>query len=116
MPASWEKRHKRWIELRAEFQAHKREKEWASVVKACEKIVKYAEKNPDLSIVTWLFMKHRANALEKQDLLEKAIQGFEDAIRGCEHYRATESLREPDDFLKDIGIMQRKIEQLKKKR
>ena len=113
--SGWEERHKRWIELREECRSAKRAKNWERVAGTADAIVAYAARNADLSIVGWMFVKEKANALAKLERHQDAIAWYEQAAQLCEEYRRTERLRSPDDFKKDVEAMRKEAVALRKK-
>lgn len=107
--------HERWLALREEFRAAKRAKDWERVVAACDAILQHSAANRKLSIVDWLFAKDRAVALARMNRHQEAIDWYRRAIAGCKKYRATQRLREPDDFLKHVEMMEKRIASLSRK-
>lgn len=105
----------RWTALRTELRTKKSNKEWERVVQVADEISVFARANPDLSIVGWLFTKEKAGALAQQGRLAEAAVTYERAADECARYRERNSLRSPDDFLKDLDSMRKKAESLRRK-
>lgn len=112
---SFLRRHKHWVSLHERIANAKRQRDWPQVVALATEAGEYARKNRDLSIVTWMLDKEAARAHEKLGDLPRALAAWERAAAGCKDYRARERLREPDDFLKDLTSMHKKIGTLKTK-
>jgi tetratricopeptide (TPR) repeat protein len=116
MSASWDQnKFDRWQELRKCLKERKRAKEYAQVIEAAEKIIDLDKKAPFIRIMTPLFHKEIGAACEKLGDLNKAIKNYQLAVDGFEEYRESNDLNKPDDWLKDIQSLSKKIERLQSK-
>lgn len=116
MSESWDQnKFDRWQELRRSLKECKREKEYAQVIEVAEKIIDLDKEAPFIRIMTPLFYKEIGVACEKLGDLNDAIKNYQLAEDGLKKYRESNELNKPDDWLKDIQSLSRKIERLQSK-
>lgn len=110
---SYEKQFAQWIELRELFKQAKRNKDYQSVINTGLKIIELGERTPKLGIMFPLFEKDIADAHLKTGNAPLSIFYYQKAIESYKKYRATQKLRNPNDFLSDIEKIQKKLDKLK---
>lgn len=116
MSASWDQnKFDRWQELRKSFRECKRAKEYVQVVEVAGKIIDLDKKAPFIRIMTPLFYKEIGAACEKLGDLKEAIKNYQLAVDGFKKYRESNELNKPEDWLKDVQSLSKKIERLKSK-
>lgn len=116
MSASWDqKKFDRWQELRKALKEQKRAKEYAQVIEIAGKIIDLDKEAKFIKIMTPLFYKEIGAAYEKLGELDKAIKNYKLAVEGFSRYRESKDLNKPDDWLKDIQSIDKKIDRLQAK-
>ncbi|WP_277811968.1 hypothetical protein [Chromohalobacter canadensis] len=116
MSASWDQnKFDRWQELRKSLKEYKRVKEYAQVVEVARTIIDLDKEAPFIRIMTPLFYKEIGAACEKLGNLSDAIRNYQIAMDGFKKYREPNDLNKPDDWLKDIQSLSKKIERLQSK-
>lgn len=116
MSASWDqKKFDRWQELRKSLNECKRAKEYSQIVEVAEKIIDLDKEAPFIRIMTPLFYKEIGAAFEKLGDLIEAIRNYQLAVNGFKQYRESNELNKPEDWLKDVQSLSKKIERLKSK-
>lgn len=116
MSASWnQKQFDRWHELRKSLKEYKRAKDYGQVIEVAGKIIDLDKEAPFIRIMTPLFYKEIGAACEKLGDLSNAIENYQLVLVGLTKYREFNDLNKPDDCLKDIQSMSKKIERLQSK-
>ena len=101
-----------WLELRNSHTTAKRNKDFQAVIDLSKKIIAHSIKAPEIRIMAALFHKDIADSYVRLNDTPSAIAACREAIASFKHYRATERLSKPDDFLSDIEKLQKKLEKL----
>lgn len=116
MSESWDQnKFNRWQELRKILKECKREKEYSQVIEVAGKIMDLDKEAPFIRIMTPLFYKEIGAACEKLGDLNGAIRNYQLAVDGFNKYRESSELNKPDDWLKDVQSLTKKIERLQSK-
>lgn len=116
MSASWDqKKFDRWQELRNNLKEYKQDKDYAKVFEVAGNIIDLDKEAPFIRIMTPLFYKEIGAACEKLGDLNNAIENYQLAVDGFTKYRESNDLNKPDDWLKDINSLNKKIERLRSK-
>ncbi|QEM82634.1 hypothetical protein [Halomonas binhaiensis] len=113
MPASWDQnKFDRWQELRKRLKECKRAKEYAQVIEVARTIIDLDKEAPFICIMTPLFYKEIGAAYEKLGDLSEAIRNYQISLNGFKKHRESNETNKPDDWLKDIHSLSKKIERL----
>ena len=107
-----QKKFDQWQELRKTLKEVKRLKDYQRVVEICNKIIVLDSSAKFIQIMTPLFFKEMGAAYEKLGEKENAREAYESARDGFMEHRKHNSLRSPDDWLKDIQSLEKKIGKL----
>jgi len=113
MSASWDQnKFDRWQELHKSLKECKRAKEYAQVVEVAGKIIDLDKEAPFIRIMSPIFYKEIGTACEKLGDLSEAIRNYQLAVNGFKQCRES---NKPDDWLKDVQSLSKKIERLQSK-
>lgn len=104
-----EKKFQEWLVLREKYRAFKREKDWEGLIAVCQLIIELDSEAKFISIMTPLFYKDMAKAFQKLGQNNQALKYYQMAKERFLKYRAENKLNQPDDWLKDISIIEKKI-------
>jgi hypothetical protein len=99
-----------FISLRNRVRDAKRAKQYSEVIVLCVAVLEIDNRARFLKILTPLFLKHIGDAYLKLQEQTKALEFFTLARDGYLNLRKTQKLNRPDDWLKDIEILEKKIE------
>jgi hypothetical protein len=109
-----QKKFDQWQELRKALKEAKRSKEYQRVVEICNKIIALDSSAGFIQIMTPLFFKEMGAAYEKLCERENAREAYKSACDGFMEHRKHNNLHSPDDWLKDIQSLERKIGKLER--
>ena len=93
--------------LRDKLNLAEHRKEYAQVVDACLEIIALATRVRSLNIMTFLYHKDLGEAYVKLHEYEKALESLTTARTGLLEYRATQKLKFPDDWLRDLKTIEK---------
>ncbi len=99
----------KWQTLRNALKVAKKEKDFARVISICDEIIALDKEAPFIQIMTPLFYKEKGAAYLKLGDEHGALTSFELSKIGFIDYRKRNQLSSPDDWLKDIAILEKKI-------
>ncbi|MHC8382665.1 hypothetical protein [Pseudomonas sp. LB3P14] len=102
----------RWQELRKALKEYKGAKDYDQVIEVASKIIVLDKEAKFIRIMTPLFYKEIGTACEKLGESDKAVENYRLAVEGFNRYRESNELNKPDDWLKDIQSLNKKIERL----
>lgn len=97
-----------FLKLRDELKEAKRAKNHLDIIAMCDAILELEKRAKFIQIFTPLFHKELGSAYMSLNELQKAADHFDLAKAGYFEQR-TKSLNKPDDWLKDIGICEKKL-------
>ena len=97
----------RWNRLRERLAEASAAKAHVEIVGICDEVLSFAAAHPAIGVVEWMFHKRAAKGLAALGRMPEAMARIEDAIAECKRYRATAKLSKPDDFLRDVGTLER---------
>lgn len=103
-----------WQTLQSTLKAAKKEKNLAKVIDICDEIITLDKQAPFIQIMTPLFHKEKGTAWLKLGNENEALKSFELSKAGFIEYRKKNQLSTPDDWLKDIAALEKKIAKLSK--
>lgn len=109
-----QKKFDHWQALRSSFKEAKKEKDFEKVIRICKEIITLDAEAAFICIMKPLFYKEIGSAYLKLDNKELAANNLETARDEFINYRKTNPLNKPDDWLKDIEALNKKIEKLRK--
>lgn len=107
-----QKKFNQWQELRKQFKDAKLNKNLDQVIKLSKEIVELDQTAKFICIMTPLFYKEIGSAYEKLGDPTNAVESYRQARDGFVEYRKSNELNKPDDWLKDIQMLDKKIEKL----
>jgi tetratricopeptide (TPR) repeat protein len=107
-----QKKFDQWQELRKTLKEAKRSKAYERVVELCNKIIGLDKSARFIQIMTPLFFKEMGVAYSKLGENENALEAYKSARDGFMEYRKHNNLHSPDDWLKDIQSLDKKIGKL----
>jgi hypothetical protein len=114
MVSNSEENFQLWITLRNDFRKAKKEKNYKDIIYYANKIIELDRKEKSIGIMVSIFLKDIGDAEYKLMNVAESIKYFELAIKSFQEYRATHKLNKPDDFLKDIQVVENKIKKVLK--
>tara|TARA_R110001583_G_scaffold180944_1_gene338113 strand:- start:97 stop:435 length:339 start_codon:yes stop_codon:yes gene_type:complete len=109
-----QKKFNEWQNLRVTLKEAKKEKDFKKIVNICEDIIAIDKEAPFIQIMAPLFYKEKGIAYLKLGDHESALSSFELSQSGFINYRSNNELSSPDDWLKDISTLEKKINKLRK--
>ena len=95
--------------LANELRRNKKEKNWRNVISVCEEIIQLDSQAKFIDISLPLFHKDMAKAYEKLEDIDNALKYYHLSKEGFLKYRNEHSLSNPDDWLHDIAIIDKRI-------
>ena len=101
--------------LREKAKEPRKNKQYKRCIDIYRTQLELSKKAPEIGIVDFLIFKQIALAHERIGQYAEAIKPYETAINLCHEFRRNENLANPDDFIRDIEVMNRKVELLRKK-
>ncbi|RFA27313.1 hypothetical protein CAI21_14850 [Alkalilimnicola ehrlichii] len=101
-----------WQELRKNLKEAKRSKAYEQVIGLCKEIIGLDRSAKFIQIMTPLFFKEMGAAYEKVGEEDSALEAYKAARDGFLKYREHNNLHSPDDWLKDIQALEKKIGKL----
>lgn len=101
-----------WQELREQYRQCKKNKDYSNVIHYCEQIIELDKKAKFIEIMVPLFEKDTGDAYLKCGNRHMARKHFILAVNGFKEYRKNNALSSPDDWLKDIERLQKKIDKI----
>ena len=104
-----------WIILRTSFQEEKRQKNYVNVISIAEKIIQLDTIAKHIGIMVPIFYKEIGMAYYNLGNMKQSLLFYQQSIKGFENYRLTHKLNKPDDWLKEISIITKKIMLIQKK-
>jgi hypothetical protein len=113
MSTTWDdKVFEEFVALRERFRGAKRAKNHTIVIEVCREILAIDRRAEFLGILTPLFNKEIGNAYLAINETTRAVEFFQLAKDGYIERRKSQPLNRPDDWLKDIEIIDRKLSKL----
>ena len=107
-----QKEFNKWNNLRDLLRTAKSDKDYHSIIEICTKILELSHSNKWIGILDGLFYKELGNAYLKIGENQNAITNFLKAKDFFILYRKNNKLSKPDDWLKDIELLEKKIEKI----
>ncbi|OHD19692.1 MAG: hypothetical protein A2086_01650 [Spirochaetes bacterium GWD1_27_9] len=101
-----------WLSLREKFRKAKKDKNYNEVIKICENIIILDKNAKFIKIMVPLFQKEIGNAHLKLGNNKDAKGYYNLAIEGFKLYRKEKSLKNSNDWLKDIDLLENKLKKL----
>lgn len=98
--------------LRDKLNDFERRKNYPAMVEACNAILALDKRAKSLNIMTCLYYKDLGTAYLKLLEYDKALASFTAARDGLVEYRSTQMLKHPDDWLHELGAIERLIERV----
>ncbi len=95
--------------LRDKLNDADRRKEYDIVVECCLAIIALDARAKPLKILAFLYHKDLGQAYLRLHEYEKALESFKTAREGLLHYRATEKLKFPEDWLAELRVIEKLI-------
>lgn len=105
----------KWLHLRTDFKNNKKNKKWINLVNNCNDIIQLSSKAKFIGIMIPIFYKEAANAYEKINDITNALKFYSLAKEAFINYRATNALKNRNDWLADIDIIDKRISRLRGK-
>ncbi|MCK4881879.1 MAG: hypothetical protein KAS92_02515 [Candidatus Omnitrophica bacterium] len=102
-----------WLKLREAFRNAKKDKNYNNIIQIGLDILKLDKTAKFIGIMTPLFNKDIANSYLKINDNENALKYYKLSLNGFIEYRKNNTLNKPTDWLKDIEILEKKINKLK---
>lgn len=102
-----------WQELRKQFKEAKRSKNYDQIIKLSKEIIELDKIAKFICIMTPIFYKEIGAAYEKLGDPASAVVNYRQARDGFVEYRKFSDLNKPDDWLKDIHVIEKKIEKMR---
>lgn len=99
-------------QLRDGFKESKRTKNHGEVIAMCLAILEIDKRAKFIQILSPLFHKELGNAYMSLKDFPKAAEHFQLAKEGYCEWRRSKGLNQPDDWLKDIGICDKRLAKL----
>jgi hypothetical protein len=113
MSKQWDdKKFEEWLSLREQFQDAKRSKNYDQTIKVGLSILSFEKTAKFIGIMTPLFHRDLGNAYLKNDNTVKALEHYRTAHFEFIEYRKTQKLSKPNDWLKDIETLNKKINKI----
>lgn len=106
---------KKFNDLTTKLKNNKRNKSWLNVISICEEIIQLDSQARSKFILVGLFYKDTAKAYEKLGNIDNALKYYYLSKEGFLKYRKEHTLSNPDDWLHDIAIIDKKILKLTRK-
>jgi tetratricopeptide (TPR) repeat protein len=104
-----EKLFQKSLDLYNELRKNKKEKNWRNLISICEEIIQLDDEAKVISISLPLCHKDMAKAYEKLDDIDNALKYYHLSKESFLKYRNENTLSNPDDWLKDIAIIDKRI-------
>lgn len=101
-------------DLRDKLNDSERRKNYEGMVEACLAILALDKRAKSLNIMTCLYYKDLGGAYLKMHEYDKAREALKTARDGLAEFRATQKLKHPDDWLHELGGIERLIERVEK--
>jgi len=100
-----------WLKLHDKYRQAKKNKDLKEIINYCEQIIELDLKAKSIKIMVPIFQKDLGDAYAKLGNNELAKNYYLYAIEGLKKKRES-PLNKPDDWLKDIEVLQKKINKL----
>jgi hypothetical protein len=114
MGKDWDQRlFDEWLSLREQFRDAKRNKEYVKTIDLCMAILALNKRAKFIRVMTPLFHKEIGNAYLRLTDYPNALRHLQNAKDDFVEYRKNNELRHPDDWLKDISSLERRIRKIK---
>ncbi len=107
-----EKLFNKWITLREQYRYSKKDKDYNTIISISEQIIELDKTAKFIKIMVPLFHKDIGEANMKKGNTEEGKKSFQLAVDGFKQYRNDNRLNKPDDWLKDIEKLERKIKKI----
>ena len=108
-----QKEFNKWNTFRELLRTAKSEKDYYSIIEICSRILELSQANKWIGILDGLFYKELGNAYLKIGENQNAVTYFVKAKDFFIQYRKNNKLSKPDDWLKDIELLEKKISKIK---
>jgi tetratricopeptide (TPR) repeat protein len=104
----------RWLQLRALLKEAKKKKDYLEIINAAENIIQLDKVAKHIRIMTPIFYKEIGEAYYKLGNIERSYIFLQQSITGFKDYRLTHQLNKPDDWIKEITVLTRKVMKIEK--